>query len=345
MAIFRQVHCGFWVDPKVLEEMTPEDRYFMLYLLTNPNTTQIGIYQISKKTIAFELGYSPESINALMDRFINNHKIIKYNEETRELAIVNWGKYNLVRGGKPMVDCIKKELEEVKDLSLISVVGEYVANETLKEIFINFNQDNDTLTIRENEFEDEIIEIEENVDETIKKKDDKKDLNQIKEEMPINAHYHDTTTIRTREGDNKNNNNNKNNNKNNNNNKEQKEEKPNTKTLKDVVVVLENKITIQEAKAILKVANGNIELIKAKYAIAKVSKYENLVGFMKRAIENDYQMPKKQENIPDSKIKTKFHNFEQRTNEYTPDELKQKVLSKSRNGKRDMEYIPQLAKR
>ena len=44
MAMFRKVHTEFWTDPKVLEEMTPEDKYFMLYLLTNPNTTQIGIY-------------------------------------------------------------------------------------------------------------------------------------------------------------------------------------------------------------------------------------------------------------------------------------------------------------
>lgn len=48
MARFRMVHTEFWDDPKVVEEMTPEDKYFFLYLLTNSNTTQIGIYQITK---------------------------------------------------------------------------------------------------------------------------------------------------------------------------------------------------------------------------------------------------------------------------------------------------------
>ena len=114
MAMFRKVHTEFLTDPKVLEEMTPEDKYFMLYLLTNPSTTQIGIYSISKKTIGFELGYSLESVNALMDRFINKYRLIKYNNETRELAIKNWGKYNLDRGGKPMEDCVKSELSKVK---------------------------------------------------------------------------------------------------------------------------------------------------------------------------------------------------------------------------------------
>lgn len=58
MAVYRQVHVSFWQDPKVIEEMTPEDKYFYLYLLTNPSTTQIGVYSITKKQMAFDMGYS-----------------------------------------------------------------------------------------------------------------------------------------------------------------------------------------------------------------------------------------------------------------------------------------------
>ncbi len=53
MAKYRMVHTEFWDDPKVVEELTPEDKFFFLYLLTNANTTQIGIYQITKKQMAF----------------------------------------------------------------------------------------------------------------------------------------------------------------------------------------------------------------------------------------------------------------------------------------------------
>ncbi len=91
MAKFRQVHVQFWQDPKVLEELTPEDKYFYLYLLTNPNTTQIGIYSITKKQMAFDIGYSIESINSLMERFQNHHRLIVYNSDTREIAIIKWG--------------------------------------------------------------------------------------------------------------------------------------------------------------------------------------------------------------------------------------------------------------
>lgn len=100
MAKYRMVRTDFWKNPIVLEEMTPEDKYIYLYLLTNPHTTQIGIYRITKKQMAFDLGYSIESVQSLMERFIEHHKLVRYNPETRELAIKNWGKDNLRKGGK-----------------------------------------------------------------------------------------------------------------------------------------------------------------------------------------------------------------------------------------------------
>ncbi|PHC90579.1 DnaD domain-containing protein [Bacillus pseudomycoides] len=151
MAVYRPVQVSFWQDAKVIEEMTPEDKLFNLYLLTNPCTTQIGVYQITKKQMAFDLGYSMESINALLDRFENHHKLVKYNPETRELAIINWGKYNLNRGGKPIEDCVRKELDGVTDISLISLVTPKVKNDKIRAIFEDFlavhDTCHDTLTI------------------------------------------------------------------------------------------------------------------------------------------------------------------------------------------------------
>ncbi len=133
------VQLDFWNDPKIVEEFTPEDKYFFLYLLTNPKTTQIGIYRILKKQIAFDTGYSIESVNAIMDRFINHHKIIAYSNESREIAIINWGKHNFRKGGKPVEDCVRSELEEVQDLSLIPYVSKHIENPKLKAIYDSFN--------------------------------------------------------------------------------------------------------------------------------------------------------------------------------------------------------------
>ena len=135
MAIYRHVHVEFWKDPKVLEELTPEDKLFFIYLLTNPNTTQIGVYKITKKQIAFELGFSIESVNALMDRFINNYGLIKYNNDTREICLKNWGKYNLNKLGKPMLDCVRSELKNVDDKSLLEFIKPSISNDEIVSLF------------------------------------------------------------------------------------------------------------------------------------------------------------------------------------------------------------------
>lgn len=137
MAKFRYVYTSLWTDGKVIEEFTPEDKLFFLYLLTNEHTKQIGVYQITKKHMAFELGYSPEVINALMQRFLDHHKLIRYNEETREIAIRNWGRYNLIKAGKPIMDCVRRELEDVKDTSLLEFVVGSVSHESLKQLYTN----------------------------------------------------------------------------------------------------------------------------------------------------------------------------------------------------------------
>ncbi|MEI2393238.1 DnaD domain protein [Priestia megaterium] len=172
MAKYRQVHTTFWQDPKVLEEMTPEDKYFYLYLLTNPNTTQIGVYQITKKQMAFDLGYSTESINSLLHRFITLHKLIKYNEQTRELAILNWGKYNLHKAGKPVIDCVNKELKEVKDKTLLLDIMKHIPNDSVLQAFSRHVDDtyNDTSTWRGQEKEEEEEEEEKEEEKEEKKK-------------------------------------------------------------------------------------------------------------------------------------------------------------------------------
>jgi DnaD/phage-associated family protein len=135
---YRLVYSDFWTDPRVMEEMSPEDKFFYLYILTNPSTTNCGIYRITKKQIAFELGHSIETVNTIMDRFEMNYKLIAYNKETRELAVKNWGRYNLSRGGKPVIDCLTSELSRVKDKGLIAYVLNNISNQVIYELYQSF---------------------------------------------------------------------------------------------------------------------------------------------------------------------------------------------------------------
>jgi DnaD/phage-associated family protein len=155
MAKFRMVRTEFWTNPICVEEMSPEDRYFYLYLQTNPQTTQIGIYKITKKQMAFDLGYSLESVHALMDRFIEHHKLIRYNPETRELALKNWGKENFDKGGKPLMDCILSELNGVEDRSLIFYVSELIQKQDIRSLYESFCRQEEILFGKEDRDLDE----------------------------------------------------------------------------------------------------------------------------------------------------------------------------------------------
>lgn len=94
MAIFRNVNMSFWTDPKVVDDYTPEDKYFMLYALTNNYTNIIGCYEISIKQISNDLGYTKDVVENLIKRFKEIHKTIDYDFDTKELMVINWNKYN-----------------------------------------------------------------------------------------------------------------------------------------------------------------------------------------------------------------------------------------------------------
>jgi len=139
----RCVSTGFWNDDKVLNDFSPEDKYFMLYLLTNPYTTQLGVYHLPLKKVALELGYSLEAVNTLLDRFERKYRIIKFNRVTSEIAIKNYLKHSVIKGGKPVMDCLEKDLKGIKDLSLVGYVFSHISesvNDTVHE-FINTHLD------------------------------------------------------------------------------------------------------------------------------------------------------------------------------------------------------------
>lgn len=94
MAIYRNIRPTFWTDTKVADDFTAEDKYFMLYCLTNPYVNIIGCYEISIKQMANDLGYSKDSVESLLKRFAEHHKTIEYNTATKELWVKNWHKYN-----------------------------------------------------------------------------------------------------------------------------------------------------------------------------------------------------------------------------------------------------------
>jgi len=118
----RIIDTAFWEDGTVLDKYTPEDKYFMLYLLTNPKTTSIGIYSLPKKKCAFDLGYSTDTVNFLLERFENNYQNIVYNHDNQEVAVLNTLKYTISKGGTPVRDMVSRELLNVKSTYFLAEV-------------------------------------------------------------------------------------------------------------------------------------------------------------------------------------------------------------------------------
>lgn len=114
MAIYRNVQMSFWTDPKVLDAFTPEDKYFYLYLMTNPHTNLCGCYEISERQIENETGYQKKTVDKLIERMCVIHKVIAYSKETKEVLIVNWHKYNWTASEK-FRKPLAKEIQSVKN--------------------------------------------------------------------------------------------------------------------------------------------------------------------------------------------------------------------------------------
>ena len=116
------VERDFWNDNLIIDKYSPEDKLFMLYLMTCPRGSTIGIFKLPIKLMAFEIGYSPEAIRVLVDRFQDKYGRIKYNLENQEIAVKNTLKYSISKGGKPVEDMVARELREVENADLLIFV-------------------------------------------------------------------------------------------------------------------------------------------------------------------------------------------------------------------------------
>lgn len=112
MAVTRYVHTAFWNDSFNLS-LTPEEKYFFLYFLTNPHAKQCGVYELPRRTIEFETGYNGDTVSKLINRFRDYGKL-DYDEATNEIMILNWPKFNCPNS-LPVHKCIERELKSIKN--------------------------------------------------------------------------------------------------------------------------------------------------------------------------------------------------------------------------------------
>ncbi len=141
MALYRTVSLYFWTDPKVVDDFTPEDKYFYLYLLTNPHTMLSGCYEISLKHMSDECGYNKDTIERLLNRFDKIHNLIKYDNSTKEILLLNWCKYNWNKSPK-VLKALNEQTKLIKNVDFKAFVEERIQN--IDTIWIGYTYPMDT---------------------------------------------------------------------------------------------------------------------------------------------------------------------------------------------------------
>lgn len=69
-----------------------------------------------------DLGYDINTVEKLIDRFTNIHRIILYNKNNKELLVKNWYKYNWTKSNK-LDKPLLKEIENIKTIDFKDFVA------------------------------------------------------------------------------------------------------------------------------------------------------------------------------------------------------------------------------
>ena len=105
---------SFWTDTKIADNFTTDEKLLYLYLLTNPHTNLCGCYEISINQMSAEIGFKKETIKRMLERLQNEHQSVIYSEETKEVLLLNWHKYNWTSSEK-FRKPLMKEISMVKE--------------------------------------------------------------------------------------------------------------------------------------------------------------------------------------------------------------------------------------
>ncbi len=157
MEVFTKVERGYWQDEFILE-LTPEQKFFYLYLMTNNKVNTLGAYVFPMTMSTLELGYNRETVKKLLDHFVEAGKIM-YDETTNEVFLLNWPKRNwnkktaTLRALKKDFNALKSPVLREKISAMLSAFcgGEDAIDDTEEQKGTNGNNEEQKGTNRNNE--------------------------------------------------------------------------------------------------------------------------------------------------------------------------------------------------
>jgi hypothetical protein len=122
----RMIDTDLWNDEDIIENFTAEDKYFWLYLLTNPHNKMCGVLRNSPALMARDMGLHKDTIINLIYRFERIHQLICCDKDTNEIFIMNWYKHNWTKSPK-ILSIIEKEKTEIKSSMISDLVDDRIS--------------------------------------------------------------------------------------------------------------------------------------------------------------------------------------------------------------------------
>ena len=116
----RIIESDIWKDSK-FKRLNPRQKLLWLYLLTNENSTSVGVYHISFDEMSFELKLDEDEIKQNLMKLTDND-MLTYDTDNEEIVIYKAPIYNICSWGKPMIDKVNSELSKVKNINNIELV-------------------------------------------------------------------------------------------------------------------------------------------------------------------------------------------------------------------------------
>lgn len=108
----RSVNTHFWDDNYIIK-LDPSQKLLFLYLLTNPLTNLIGVYEISLRRIGFDTGFEENTLNVMLKKFSEDKKVFYHDNF---IIIVNFLKNqsfnsNMKKGADARIDLLPDEIK------------------------------------------------------------------------------------------------------------------------------------------------------------------------------------------------------------------------------------------
>ncbi|NTV02459.1 MAG: hypothetical protein HGB04_06690 [Chlorobiaceae bacterium] len=149
MAEYRTISTRLWTSPYI-EDLTPEEKLFYIYLFSSPHTNNAGVLYISPRKMAFETGIP--HVERILDRLKSDRKIV---EVDGYYWIVNFIDHQTSHSPK-IAQSIGKALEQAPRELAAQVLEKY------RSLSIPYRYPTDTVPIpyaeREEEREEEMEE-------------------------------------------------------------------------------------------------------------------------------------------------------------------------------------------